>query len=60
MLSLLADTPTTGTAWWNSGAMAFIIEGGWPFMVAILFMAVLGLAVIIIVVMDQVLVRRAK
>lgn len=49
MLSLFAQTaaPTTGTAWWNSGAMAFMIEGGLWFMIPILFLAILGLAVVI-------------
>lgn len=46
MPSLLADTVTTGTTWWNSGAMEYMIQGG-PFMWPILFMAVLAFAVVI-------------
>jgi len=48
MLNLFADATavTTGTTWYNSGAMAYMMQGG-PFMWPILFMAVLALAAII-------------
>jgi biopolymer transport protein ExbB len=49
MLNLLADAAAGAAAepaWYYSGAMKYMIDGG-PFMWPILFMAILGLAVII-------------